>query len=160
MLMETYTGGEIVKKAVLMVVMVLLLGSLSLSTVIIGDGFLLGFGRHVDHDLNKPVRSFFGVSWGLGMRYQAYFGEGLTPGLNAYWGVDTVLLLVPNKVNLGAELAIRLGTSSFLNIGGSVGFSFLGAGLYAMGPLEIEGETFEPRLSYMFPLRLHLAIVF
>lgn len=148
------------RRVVLTMFLVMLLASLSFSTVIIGDGFLLGFGRHVDDDVNEPVKSFFGVSWGLGMRYQGYFGQGLTPGLNTYWGVDTFLLLVPNKINLGAELAIRLGTNSFINLGGSVGFSFLGAGLYLMGPFEIEGETFEPKFSYMFPLRLHLAIVF
>jgi len=149
-----------VRRVVLTMFLVMLLASLSFSTVIIGDGFLLGFGRHVDHDVNEPVKSFFGVSWGLGMRYQGYFGQGLTSGLNAYWGVDTILLLVPNKINLGAELAIRLGTNSFFNIGASVGFSFLGAGLYFMGPIEVEGEIIEPSIAYIFPLRLHLAIVF
>ena len=148
------------KKTIALLVVFLVIGTMSLSTVIIGDGFLLGFGRHANNDVSRPVESFFGVSWGLGMRYQSYFGQGLTAGLNTYWGIDTILLLVPNKINLGVELALSLGTNSYLNLGGSIGFSFLGIAQYLIPDEWLHDVDFNKSPLYLVAPGLHLAIVF
>ncbi len=122
----------------IVVILVLLIGFSSAAVfgaMMVGNGFLFGFGSHVDDDPYKPVESFFGVNWLLGFRYHKYFGAGLASGLNAYWGLDTALLIIPARMNAGIEWAFPLGGNAHFHIGGSIGVSPIG-----VAQSLIEGE--------------------
>lgn len=113
----------------ILIVLMLLIGFSSAAVfgaMMVGNGFLFGFGSHVDDDPYKPVESFFGVNWLLGFRYHKYFGAGLVSGLNAYWGLDTALLIIPARMNAGIEWAFPLGANAHFHLGVNAGVSPIG----------------------------------
>jgi len=118
--------GDYMRIVLVMVLLIAFSSAAALGAVMIGNGFLFGFGSHADNDPYKPVESYFGVNWLLGFRYHKYFGAGLASGLNAYWGLDTALLIVPARMNLGLEWAFPLGANSHFHLGGSIGISPIG----------------------------------